>query len=60
MQAEREHYRGAMEPAHLREARQQDAGAIAHVHVDSWRTSYRGIVPEGFLTGMSYEGFEDR
>jgi GNAT superfamily N-acetyltransferase len=47
-------------PAHLREARQQDASAIAHVHVDSWRTTYRGIVPEGFLASMSYEDFEDR
>jgi GNAT superfamily N-acetyltransferase len=49
-----------MESAHVREARQEDAGAIARVHVDYWRTSYRGIVPEGFLTGMSYESFEDR
>ena len=49
-----------MPPAHLREARQEDAAAIARVHVDSWRTSYRGIVPEGFLADMSYENFEDR
>jgi hypothetical protein len=49
-----------MEPAHVREARQEDAAAIVCVHVDSWRTSYRGILPEGFLAGMSYEGFEDR
>jgi GNAT superfamily N-acetyltransferase len=49
-----------MEPAQVREARQEDAAAIAHVHVDSWRTSYRGIVPESFLAGMSYEDFEDR
>ena len=48
-----------MEPAQVREARQEDAAAIAHVHVDSWRTSYRGIVPESFLAGMSYEDFED-
>jgi GNAT superfamily N-acetyltransferase len=47
-------------PAHVREARQEDAAAIAGVHVDSWRTSYRGIVPEGFLADMSYENFEDR
>jgi L-amino acid N-acyltransferase YncA len=49
-----------MEREHLREARQLDAAAIARVHVDSWRTSYRGSVPECFLTGMSYEDFEDR
>jgi GNAT superfamily N-acetyltransferase len=47
-------------PAHVREARQEDASAIAHVHVDSWRSTYRGIVPEGFLAEMSYEDFEDR
>jgi GNAT superfamily N-acetyltransferase len=47
-------------PAHLREARQEDAAAIARVHVDSWRSTYRGIVPEGFLAEMSYEDFEDR
>jgi GNAT superfamily N-acetyltransferase len=49
-----------MEPAQVREARQEDAAAIARVHVDSWRTSYRGIVPEGFLSGLSYEDFEGR
>ncbi len=49
-----------MPPAHLREARQEDARAIARVHVDSWRSTYRGIVPEGFLAEMSYEDFEDR
>ena len=46
-------------PAHVREARQEDA-AIAGVHVDPWRTFYRGIVPEGFLADTSYENFEDR
>ena len=49
-----------MEPAHVREARQEDAAAIARVHVNCWRTSYRGIVPEGFLARMSYEDFENR
>lgn len=49
-----------MPPAHVREARQEDATAIARVHVDSWRTTYRGIVPEGFLAEMSYEDFENR
>lgn len=49
-----------MEPAQVREARQEDAAAIARVHVDSWRTSYRGIVPEAFLAGMSYADFEGR
>ncbi len=56
----RDPHEGAMETARVRKARQEDAAAIARVHVDSWRTSYRGIVPAGFLTGMSYEDFEDR
>ncbi len=51
---------GAIEPARVREARHEDAAAIARVHVDSWRISYRGIVPAGFLAGMAYEDFEDR
>jgi GNAT superfamily N-acetyltransferase len=49
-----------MESAQVRDARQEEAAAIARVHVDSWRTSYRGIVSEGFLASMSYEDFEDR
>jgi GNAT superfamily N-acetyltransferase len=49
-----------MQPTQVREAKQEDAAAIARVHVDSWRTSYRGIVPQGYLDGMFYEDFEDR
>ena len=44
----------------VREARLPDAPQIARVHVDSWRTTYAGIVPEVFLAGMSYEDFEAR
>jgi GNAT superfamily N-acetyltransferase len=32
-----------------------DAAAIARVHVDSWRTTYRGLVSEDFLAALSYE-----
>ena len=49
-----------MPPALVREARQEDATAIARVHVDSWRNTYRDIVPEGFLAEMSYQDYEDR
>jgi GNAT superfamily N-acetyltransferase len=49
-----------MSPIPVREARQEDVAAIARVHVDSWRTSFRGIVPEGFLVDMSYEDSENR
>ena len=49
-----------MESARVREARQEDAAAIARVHVESWKTSYQDIVPADFLATMSYEDFEDR
>lgn len=39
----------------VREAGVEDAGAIARVHVDSWRTTYRGIVPDELLDNLSYE-----
>jgi GNAT superfamily N-acetyltransferase len=29
----------------------EDAPAIAALHVDSWRTAYRGLVPDEFLAG---------
>jgi L-amino acid N-acyltransferase YncA len=40
----------------IREARPEDAAGIASVHVESWRTTYRGIVPQAFLDGLSVEG----
>jgi ribosomal protein S18 acetylase RimI-like enzyme len=39
----------------VREATQDDISAIAQVHVDTWRTTYRGIVPDEFLANLSYE-----
>ena len=33
-----------------------DAKAIAAVQVESWKTTYRGIVPETFLDGLTVEG----
>ena len=44
----------------IREARIEDAGRIAKVHVDTWRTTYRGIVPDARLDSMSCEGVEPR
>lgn len=44
----------------VRPAKIDDASQIARVHVDSWRTTYTGIVPESFLEAMSYEDFETR
>src|SRR5262245_23858420 len=39
----------------IRDALPADAAAIARVHVDSWRTTYAGLVPDDFLAGLSYE-----
>ncbi|MFS0821868.1 N-acetyltransferase family protein [Bacillus sp. 1P02SD] len=42
----------------IRKAVLSDARGIAHVHVDSWRTTYSGIVPDEFLQQLSYESRE--
>ena len=44
----------------IRQATLEDAAGIAKVHVDTWRTTYRGIVPEEFLANMSYQESEKR
>jgi L-amino acid N-acyltransferase YncA len=47
-----------MEDVAIRQARESDAKGIAHVHVDSWRTTYKGIVPDAYLATLSYENRE--
>lgn len=44
----------------IRETRLEDAVGIAKVQVDSWRTTYKGIVPESFLNSMHYDLYENR
>ncbi|WP_249872659.1 GNAT family N-acetyltransferase [Oceanobacillus saliphilus] len=39
----------------IREANLNDAKDIAKVHVDSWRTTYKNIIPDDFLNNLSYE-----
>ncbi|WP_018924413.1 GNAT family N-acetyltransferase [Salsuginibacillus kocurii] len=39
----------------IREARREDAPAIAYVHVNSWRTTYEGVVPQAFLNDLNVE-----
>jgi len=39
---------------HIRPANVQDVAAIARVHVESWRTTYKGLVPDDFLARLSY------
>ena len=44
----------------VREADVDDAAAIARVHVDTWRTAYRGLLPQDFLEALDEVGYEDR
>jgi L-amino acid N-acyltransferase YncA len=44
----------------IRPAVPADLPGIARVHVDSWRTTYQGIVSDAFLDGLSYERSEAR
>jgi GNAT superfamily N-acetyltransferase len=39
----------------IRRARPADAPAIARVRIDSWRSTYRGIMPDAYLDGMQVE-----
>ncbi|MGM0778673.1 MAG: N-acetyltransferase family protein [Bacillota bacterium] len=43
----------------IRAAKLSDAGGIAKVHVDSWRTTYKNIIPEEFLENLSYQSREE-
>lgn len=36
----------------IRSATPEDAVAIARVHVESWRSTYAGIVPDAYLAGL--------
>ncbi|QTD41964.1 GNAT family N-acetyltransferase [Sporosarcina sp. Te-1] len=39
----------------IRKAVMSDANGIAKVHVDSWKTTYKDILPDRFLNNLSYE-----
>lgn len=43
----------------MREATYRDIPAIAKVHVDTWRSTYLGIVPDEVLSGLSCEKREN-
>ena len=45
----------ACPPILIRRATARDAPAIARVRVDSWRTTYRGMIPDAYLDGMQVE-----
>ena len=42
----------------IRTAQREDAADIARVHIDCWRTTYKGIFPDALLAGLSYKGRE--
>ncbi|RPF53408.1 GNAT family N-acetyltransferase [Aquisalibacillus elongatus] len=44
----------------VREAVLSDAKGIAKVHIDSWRTTYKGLVPDQFLDSLDYDAREER
>ncbi|MEN9518982.1 MAG: hypothetical protein RLZZ381_1570 [Cyanobacteriota bacterium] len=46
-------------PMIIREATYSDVPAISKVHVDTWKTTYRGIVPDEHLANLSYERREN-
>ena len=40
---------------HIRKAVVEDAAPIARVHVNSWKTTYQGIVPDEYLASLNIE-----
>lgn len=49
---------GQTEKLALRRARIADAPAIARVYVESWRQTYRGLLPDDYLDGLRCDTFE--
>src|SRR5215472_13318756 len=47
-------------PARPRPALAADAAAIASVHVESWRDTYPGMLPDRYLGAMDVSDYEDR
>jgi GNAT superfamily N-acetyltransferase len=39
----------------VRKALTSDAEVIAKVHVDTWRATYQGIIPDEYLSNLSYD-----
>ena len=44
----------------IRPADPDDAAAIARVHVLSWRSTYKGLLPDEFLESLTEAGYTDR
>ena len=43
----------------IREATQNDVLGMAKVRVDTWRAAYKGIIPDDFLEGLSYQNISE-
>lgn len=39
----------------IREAKPEDAEAIARVHLASWKTTYPGVIPQSYIDGLKVE-----
>ena len=44
-----------MSAIEIRPATAADARAIAQVRIDTWRTTYRGLIPDAYLDGMELD-----
>jgi len=42
----------------VRAANLADVPELAKLHVDTWRTTYSGLIPAEYLSGLSYNEFE--
>lgn len=49
------HYSGGMTAGTVRNAELRDASAIARVHLEAWRETYTGIVPDSMLADEVYD-----
>ncbi|WP_263350709.1 GNAT family N-acetyltransferase [Acidicapsa acidisoli] len=47
-------------PYQIRPAQSNDARAIAHVHLESWKTTYPGIIPEAYIASLKVGDGEQR
>lgn len=49
-----------MAAIHVRPAMPADAAAIARVHVESWRATYPGLLPDHYLVNLSPQAYAQR
>lgn len=39
----------------IRKATEKDVTGIAYVHINSWQSTYKGILPNQYLTSLNLE-----